>query len=500
MLAALSLAADAANGLPSETSIRTCVLVRRVASVAGVSASYADAAWQAALLRFLGCTAFAHEEMQAFGADDVEVRRAFNPVDYSRPRDVLPAAWNALGAGPGSRPLRMATLLARSATTRYRLAESACDVGRRLSARLGMPAAVGVALEQLHERWDSAGEPRRIGEEDLSVPTRLLHLACVAEAHHRMHGPQGAEAELRRRAGGHLEPRLVQVVLQQREHVLGPLGESSSWDEALAGAPSTTAAVPVSELCRVFGDFIDLKTPHGLGHSREVARLCARAATVAGLPDDRRLDLCNAAWVHNLGHVSVGNHIWERPGTLSSSEWEQVRLHPYRGARALARSSVLAPLQPLVASHHERCDGSGYPHGTTLPNLPFGARLLAIADAYVAMLQPRPHRPERSAPQAIAILEAERDAGRLDGHALACVLEALGQAGKKPRGHSELSPREIEVLVHVARGESNKAIGRALEISAKTVQHHVRSVYQKAGVRSRAAAALWAIERGFFEL
>ena len=88
-----------------------------------------------------------------------------------------------------------------------------------------------------------------------------------------------------------------------------------------------------------------------------------------------------AALLHDLGLVAVPSFILEKPrATLSPVEWERLRLHPYHAERILARVPALAPVVPLVAAHHERLDGAGYYRGLSGPQIPRGARIIAVAD------------------------------------------------------------------------------------------------------------------------
>jgi DNA-binding NarL/FixJ family response regulator len=112
------------------------------------------------------------------------------------------------------------------------------------------------------------------------------------------------------------------------------------------------------------------------------------------------------------------------------------------------------------------------------------------------MREARPHRPALDPDAAAAELAREATEGRLDRDAVAAVLEAAGhrstiRSGELPAG---LTRRELEVLLALVVGQSNQVIADSLGISAKTVGHHVQHVYQKAGVRSRAAATVWAFE------
>jgi DNA-binding NarL/FixJ family response regulator len=124
------------------------------------------------------------------------------------------------------------------------------------------------------------------------------------------------------------------------------------------------------------------------------------------------------------------------------------------------------------------------------------ACVLAAADVYHAMTEPRPHRPALTPEIAAEQLRREARAGRLDGEATNSVLAAAGHSARKT--HREfvagLSEREIEVLRLIARGHSKKQIAGQLIISVKTVDNHIQHIYNKIGVSTRAGATLFATE------
>jgi DNA-binding CsgD family transcriptional regulator len=204
----------------------------------------------------------------------------------------------------------------------------------------------------------------------------------------------------------------------------------------------------------------------------------------------------HAALLHDLGRVGISNAIWDKPGPLDAAEWERVRLHPYYTERALARAPALAELGELGGAHHERLDGSGYHRRLRAESLPTSARLIAAADVYHALTEDRPYRAAFSGESAAAVLREEVRGGRLDAQAAEAVLEAAGHRAAPGRRAwpAGLTDREVEVLRALARGGSNKAIAQALGLSPKTVGHHVAHVYTKAGVSTRAAATLFAME------
>ncbi|MFI5708231.1 HD domain-containing phosphohydrolase [Kribbella sp. NPDC051620] len=171
--------------------------------------------------------------------------------------------------------------------------------------------------------------------------------------------------------------------------------------------------------------------------------------------------------------------------------------HPYLTDKMLLRIPALAHSREIAARHHERLDGSGYPRGLTAASLTPADRLLAAADVYHAMTEPRPHRPALTGEEAVAQLRSEVRSGRLDGDAASAVLQAAGhRTATRPEHPAGLTAREVEVLALLARGQANKQIARQLGVTPKTVSNHVEHVYTKLGVGSRAAATLFATQHG----
>ncbi len=244
-------------------------------------------------------------------------------------------------------------------------------------------------------------------------------------------------------------------------------------------------------------DLADLKSPHFAGHSRGVANLAAEAARLWRLSDADVATIRRAGLLHDLGRLGVSNTIWDKHGRLSGSEVEHVRIHPYLTERMLAGVSALAASREVAGRHHERLDGSGYPRSLTGASLQALDRLLATADAYHAMSEPRPYREALTPDQAASELAADVRAGRLDGDAVAVVLKAAGQRTAVRRAWPNgLTAREVEVLALLARGKSNRQIADRLTVTPKTVANHIEHVYTKIGVSSRAAATLFASQRG----
>jgi HD-GYP domain-containing protein (c-di-GMP phosphodiesterase class II) len=304
----------------------------------------------------------------------------------------------------------------------------------------------------------------------------------------------------RRRAGGQFDPSLAEQVCDNADALLGGLDEAVGWDAAIAAEPALARRMSGARLdsaLEAIADFADLKSPFTTGHSRGVAERAASAALRAGLGEPGAAELRRAGLVHDVGRLGVSNAVWDKPGSLSESEMERVRMHPYLTQRTFSRSARLAGLAEVAAAHHERLDGSGYPRGLAGGALSPEARILAAADAYQAMTEPRPHRPARSPEDAARQLREDLRAGRLDRDAVDAVLGASGHRVRRRReGPSGLTQREVEVLALLARGLSNKEIAARLVVSSKTVGHHIEHIYRKIDCSTRAAASLFAMQHG----
>jgi HD-GYP domain-containing protein (c-di-GMP phosphodiesterase class II) len=379
------------------------------------------------------------------------------------------------------------------------LAENHYRAADELAARLGLGEEIRESLRQTYERWDGKGAYGMKGEE-IALASRLINLADVIEVFGRAGGVDGALAVARDRRGGQFDPGLVDAFCEQAPILLSEVDATPSWEAVIAAEPALAELISEEELDEALGavgEFAELKSPWTMGHARSVAELCAQAARELGLPEGDATSLRRAGFVADLGRLGVPNTVWDKPGPLSQSELERVRLHPHLSERMLAFSPALAPLGALAVVHHERLDGSGYPRGLSGAAISAAGRLLAAADAYHAMTQMRPHRPALTADEAALELRGEVKAGRLDGDAVDAVLRAAGHRVRRAREWpAGLTSREVEVLRLVARGLSNKQIAELLVISPKTAGSHVEHIYRKIDAANRAQASLFALRHG----
>jgi HD-GYP domain-containing protein (c-di-GMP phosphodiesterase class II) len=498
VIAALSLATDLGTGLPLEHGLHSTLVAMRLARRLDVDVDTASQTYYACLLFYVGCTADSEEAARIFAGD---LHGEYTPVMFGSRAELVRGLMRALAQPDRPAPVRaaqMARRLPRAVRSQAGHLASICEVGQMLTERLGLPPSVQALFAGFTERWDGKGMPSGTAGEDIPLPVRIVHVARDATFHRMLGGTEHAVAVVRERSGGAFDPAVVDALVDAPQ-LLARDTEVSAWDAALAAEPGrwlSLEGVAIDRALAAIGDFADLISPSLAGHSVGVAGLAAAAAQRCGLADGDLVCLRRAALVHDLGRVAVHPRIWQKAGALSADEWEQVRLHAYHGERVLLRSPFTARLAEVAGAHHERVDGSGYHRGSSGATVGMPGRLLAAADAYHAMTEPRPHRGALSADAAAHRLADDANAGRLDAHAVTAVLEAAGIDPPHIDRPAGLTEREAEVLGLLARGLQTKQVARSLDISVKTADRHVQNVYGKIGVSTRAGAALFAMEHG----
>ncbi len=140
-------------------------------------------------------------------------------------------------------------------------------------------------------------------------------------------------------------------------------------------------------------------------HSDEVAQLAESVAGRLGLDSFTRELTRQAALLHDLGKLAIPREVLDKPDQLADEEWELVRRHPTDGADVLQRVRALTPLAAAIRASHERWDGCGYPDGLCGDEIPLAARIVAVCDAFEAMIGDRPYRPSKSVDDALLELQ-----------------------------------------------------------------------------------------------
>ncbi|MGB6822574.1 MAG: HD domain-containing phosphohydrolase [Candidatus Acidiferrales bacterium] len=159
---------------------------------------------------------------------------------------------------------------------------------------------------------------------------------------------------------------------------------------------------------------IEAKDPYTEGHCERLSKYCITMAERLQLPDEMRVALRRAGIVHDIGKISVPEHILVKPGPLTEDEWKIMKQHPVVGERICSPLKSFRLVLPAIRHHHEKLDGSGYPDGLVGDQVPLSARVLQTVDVYDSLTTDRPYRKALPPPEALRIMREEVNRGWWD--------------------------------------------------------------------------------------
>jgi HD-GYP domain-containing protein (c-di-GMP phosphodiesterase class II) len=420
LVSALSHALDVTGGQPMGHAERTCLIGLRLADTIGLEPARRSSLFYALLLKDAGCSTTAAATAEAFGSDDLQIKRESRLIDTNRPalalgylkRNVAP------GASLRERARHLRAVIAMSNGGVSDLQQMRCERGADIARGIGLDEEAAAAIGQLFEHWDGQGHPGDRAGEQISLLARIACLAQSMEVFWQQGGPAAAIDVARARRGTWYDPTLVDAV--------GVLERDRAFWDGLA-APDVQSVEPtdrvelanagrMDRVAEAFAGIVDAKSPYTARHSAGVAEIADGIAAGLGLDAGTRGLLRRAALLHDIGKLGISNRILDKPGSLTSDEWGSVRRHPRLSLVILRGVPALADVARLAVMHHERLDGSGYPYGMTASELDLPARILQVADVAEALTAERPYRAALPAEEVLAIMRA--DAGtRLDSQA-----------------------------------------------------------------------------------
>jgi putative nucleotidyltransferase with HDIG domain len=424
LVSALSHALDVTGGQPMGHAERTCLIGLRLADAVGLEPARRSSLFYALLLKDAGCSTTAAATAEAFGSDDLRVKRESRLIDINRP--ALSLGYLQRNVAPGA-PLRqrarhLRAVIAMSSGGVAELQRMRCQRGADIARGIGLDEDAASAIGQLFEHWDGQGHPGDRAGEQISLLARIACLSQSMEVFWQQGGPAAAIDIARARRGTWYDPTLVDAV--------GVLERDSAFWAGLA-APDVHSVEPTDQVERAdatrmdrvaeaFAGIVDAKSPYTARHSAGVAEIAEGIAATIGLDGATRGLLRRAALLHDIGKLGVSNRILDKRGSLTSGEWGAVRRHPRLSLVILRGVPALADVARLAVMHHERLDGSGYPYGMTSAELDMPARILQVADVAEALTAERPYRAALPVDDVLCIMRAEAGT-RLDAQAFAAL-------------------------------------------------------------------------------
>jgi putative nucleotidyltransferase with HDIG domain len=424
LVSALSHALDVTGGQPMGHAERTCLIGQRLADAVGLEPARRSSLFYALLLKDAGCSTTAAATAEAFGSDDLQVKRESRLIDTNRP--ALSLGYLRRNVAPGA-PLRqrarhLRSVIAMSNGGVSELNRMRCERGADIARGIGLDEDAASAIGQLFEHWDGQGHPGDRAGEEISLLARIACLSQSMEVFWQHGGPAAAVDIARARRGTWYEPALVDAV--------GVLERDRPFWASLA-APNVQSVEPTDRVERAdddrldrvaeaFASIVDAKSPYTARHSAGVAEIADGIAETIGLDHPTRGLLRRAALLHDIGKLGVSNRILDKRGSLTEGEWGSVRRHPRLSLVILRGVPALADVARLAVMHHERLDGRGYPYGMTASELDMPARILQVADVAEALTAERPYRAALPVDEVLSIMRAEAGT-RLDEKAFAAL-------------------------------------------------------------------------------
>ena len=156
---------------------------------------------------------------------------------------------------------------------------------------------------------------------------------------------------------------------------------------------------------RAMVNVLEHRDAYTAGHSQRVTEVAVTIAADLGLSEEEREVLILAGPIHDLGKIGIEDNILRKPDKLDREEYDIIKSHPEKGASIIEPLDFLRETIPIILHHHERYDGSGYPHGLAKDDIPIGARIMSVADTFDAMTSSRAYRNARTLEEAYAELK-----------------------------------------------------------------------------------------------
>lgn len=412
LLRGFSYALDLSQGVKHGHAVRTAFLAIHIAREAGLSSIDQTDVFYAAYIKDSGCPAGVDVLQEIVDVNDIRTHAASHINDLSLVGSLKTVI---RGFRPGASIAARVANLARDYKALKRaapeMAQIRCTVGSSIANRLGLSNAVQESLLSITESYDGSGLPRRLRADEIPIGVRIIAVAQLTDAYRCMRSHEDAKRELRRRAGGQLDPAVADLQLKLLDD---PLFVAEVDDPDMAETMSRldpTRSIfqgdraRIRDIATAFSEVVDIKSKYTATHSRGTAAAAIAIGDELGLSADRLWNLELAALLHDLGKLSVPTSLLNKRSVLDEQDWLALRAHPEYTRAALKQTDLFDGIADLAASHHEKLDGSGYPHGMNRTHLSIEARILATADTFDALCGDRPYRDPISRPDVLRLLD-----------------------------------------------------------------------------------------------
>ena len=414
ILSAFSYALDLTEGQPAGHSIRACWIGTKVAQAIGLNEAALRDVCYAVLLKDLGCSVNAARVSEVFVGNDRRLKHDFKLIGPDA-EDFGAFVMSNVGvdADTSTREKAVANLLSNAGEIMCDIMDRRCTRGAEIARRLRFSNDVAQAIAHLDEHWDGSGLPLGIAGEDIHIGGRIAQLAQIVDVFFIAGGANAAMAEVMRRSGTWLDPKLAETfLLLSSSPVFWTALESETIAKDLFALEPATQRVEVDEdylddIAGAFGQVIDAKSSFTSGHSERVGFYADAIAERLEFSAADRRRLRRAAILHDVGKLGVSSAILEKPAKLDAKEWREMQGHADHTTHILGQIGVMHDMALIAGSHHERLDGKGYPLGLDARSISIESRIITVADIFDALTADRPYRAALPVDEALHMMAGE---------------------------------------------------------------------------------------------
>lgn len=312
-----------------------------------------------------------------------------------------------------------------------------CERGYLLLHGTGILDPLAETILHHHDRWDGRN-PSGLAGSSIPLSSRIIFLADRVDVLAQRPGNildhrEEILREITDRAGTMFDPDLVEIFTGVARKECLWLDLTSQYidhhlQRRLGNCPVMAGPEDIAGISRVFAQIIDGKSPFTYRHSILVAEVAAYLAKRAGFDEIHQQNMYVAGLLHDLGKLSIPEEILEKPGALSTREFNVIKQHTYITHQILGHIEGMEEINLWASYHHEKLNGEGYPFRIKGENLSTGSRIMAVADIFSALVENRPYREGLPRDKVEKILAGQVNAGAIDGDIVHLLVERYREA------------------------------------------------------------------------
>ncbi len=412
----MSYALDLTEGQPAGHSLRCCWIGMNIGQYLNLSEQQLHDLYYTLILKDAGCTSNAARLCELYGTDERIIKNAYKTIDSQDKRLLAKFVFKYCGLDGTnlSKIKHIMKIIMGGGKITSELITARCDRGASIARQLGLQEEVAEGIYNLDEHYNGKGMAQGLKEEEIPLYSRIALLSQVIDVYYKAAGKEICCSQVNKRSGNWFDPVLVKYFndLSLNEKFWDGL-DTTELEEWIKVFQPKSMTVPLTydlldKVADTFGQIIDAKSPFTAGHSKRVAHYAVKIAQYSHMTNDSIRILYPAALLHDVGKLSVGNHILDKPGSLEHNEWDIIKKHPQYTEEILSRFLPFHSLAQIAAAHHERIDGTGYFKGRKGDEITPETRIITIADIFDALTANRPYRDALSQEEALNIMDSMR--------------------------------------------------------------------------------------------